>query len=288
MEGRTGGNVSTMRGSQRPVADRRHLGEASGSNAVTPPKLPREMLLRYTDVPEGRIRTRVLGGPRDGVPPVLVLQGMTVSDYLLPACAALATWTEVHLLDLPGYAGSGQANRWLDVRGYGETVVHWLEQSGLEPPVVVGHSSGTQVAAWTGVLCADGVRAIGLASPTIDPSVRSLPKLLFHWRLDARAPSPGLEESHAPEWKRAGPRGVAHLIRVHLRDRLEEQVARLPMPMLALRARNDRLSTDTWMDDLAGAAHMGEWVPMPGAHAFVWLHPDAWSAPLRRLAERTV
>ncbi|HVQ17732.1 MAG TPA: alpha/beta hydrolase [Actinomycetes bacterium] len=211
---------------------------------LTPPDLPTEMLLRYTDVPEGRIRTRVLGARRDGVPPVVVLQGMTVSDYLLPACAALATWTQVHLLDLPGYAGSGQPTRWLDVRGYGETVVHWLRASRLTGAVVVGHSSGTQVAAWTGVLWPEAVRAIGLASPTIDPRVRSLHKLLLHWRLDARAPSPGLEESHAPEWKRAGPRGIAHLIRVHLRDRLEEQVTRLPMPVLALRAREDRLSTD--------------------------------------------
>src|SRR3954465_13171772 len=113
---------------------------------ATPPRLPPEMLLRYTDVPEGRIRTRVLGQQRDGVPPVVVLQGMTVSDYLLPACAALAQWTQVHLLDLPGCAGSGQATRRLDVRGYGETVVHWLQSSGLERPFVVGHSSGTQVA----------------------------------------------------------------------------------------------------------------------------------------------
>ena len=252
----------------------------------TPPALPREMVLRYTDVPEGRIRTRVLGEQRDGVPPVVVLQGMTVSDYLLPACAALATWTQVHLLDLPGYAGSGEATRWLDVRGYGEAVVHWLVESGLRRPMIVGHSSGTQVAAWTGVLWPDGVRAVGLASPTIDPGMRSLPKLLFHWRLDARAPSPGLEECHAPEWKRAGPRGIAHLVRVHLRDRLEEQVARLEMPVLALRGRDDRLSTDAWLDELVDAAHAAEWVTLPGAHAFVWLYPDAWSAPLRRLAER--
>ena len=254
---------------------------------LTPPELPREMVLRYTDVPEGRIRTRVLGERRDSLAPVVVVQGMTVSDYLLPACAALAEWTQVHLLDLPGYAGSGQPTRRLDVRGYGETVVHWLEASGLEGPVVVGHSSGTQVAAWAGVLRPEGVRAVGLASPTIDPSVRSLPRLLLHWRLDARAPSPGLEESHAPEWKRAGPRGIAHLVRAHLRDRLEEQVARLAMPVLALRAHEDRLSTNDWMDELVDVAQTGEWTTMPGAHAFVWLYPDAWSAPLRRLAEET-
>ena len=253
---------------------------------MLPPELPREMLLRYTDVAEGRVRTRVLGAPRDGVPPVVVVQGMTVSDYLLPACAALGRWTQVHLLDLPGYAGSGQPTRRLEVRGYAEAVRHWLQVSGLGTSILVGHSSGTQVAAWTGVLAPQRVAAVALASPTVDPTVRSLPKLLLHWRLDARSPSPGLEASHLPEWKRAGPRGIAHLIKVHLDDRLEEQVAQLSMPVLALRGEQDRLSTDKWMNDLAGAAPNGEWVTVPGAHAFVWMYPDAWSAPLRRLAER--
>jgi pimeloyl-ACP methyl ester carboxylesterase len=252
----------------------------------TPPQLPREMVLRYTDVAEGLVRTRVLGQRRDGVPPIVVVQGMTVSDYLLPACAALGSWTEVHLLDLPGYAGSGKPTRWLDVQGYGETVVHWLEASGIGRAVVVGHSSGTQVAAWTGVLAPHLVAAVGLASPTVDPRLRLLPKLLFYWRLDARAPSPGLEVSHAPEWKRAGPRGIAHLIKVHLDDRIEEQIGRLPMPVLALRAENDRLTTRSWMDELVREARDGEWVAVPGAHAFVWLYPEAWSAPLRRLADR--
>jgi pimeloyl-ACP methyl ester carboxylesterase len=252
---------------------------------LTPPRLPPEMLLRYTDVPEGRIRTRVLGNIRHDVPPVVVIQGMTVSDYLLPACAELARWTQVHLLDLPGYAGSGQPTRWLDVRGYGEAVVHWLDATGLERPVVVGHSSGTQVAAWTGVL-REGVGAVGLASPTIDPSVRSLPKLLYAWRRDAREPSPGLEESHVPEWKRAGPRGVAHLVRVHLRDHLEDQVARLSVPVLILRARHDHLSTVDWMDELVDLSGAAECVAMPGAHAFVWVHPRAWSSPLEELAAR--
>lgn len=242
------------------------------------------MVLRYTNVPEGRIRTRVLGQPREGVLPVVVVQGMTVSDYLLPACAALGGWTQVHLLDLPGYAGSGDPTCWLDVRGYGEAVAHWLAAAGIEQALVAGHSSGTQVAAWAGVHAPRRVAAVGLASPTIDPKARSLPRLLYHWRLDARAPSPGLEENHRPEWKRAGPKGIAHLLRVHLRDQLERQVSRLDVPVVALRAEDDRLSTDEWLDDLSGAGPDVRWVKVPGAHAFVWTHPRAWSDPLRQLA----
>jgi pimeloyl-ACP methyl ester carboxylesterase len=73
---------------------------------------------------------------------------------------------------------------------------------------------------------------------------------------------------------------------VHLADRLEEQVARVGMPVLALRGEDDRLSTDGWMDALVGVGVDAEWVKVPGAHAFVWLYPDAWSQPLRRLVER--
>jgi pimeloyl-ACP methyl ester carboxylesterase len=244
------------------------------------------MLLRYTDVPEGRVRTRVLGQRRDGVPPVVIVQGMAVSDYLLPACAELSDWTEVSLFDIPGYAGSGDPTGYLDVRGYGESVVHWIEASGLENALVVGHSSGSQIAAWAGVLCPERVAAVGLASPTVDPIARSLPRLVLRWRLDARAPAPGLEVNHRPEWKRAGPGGIAHLVRVHLADRLEDQAARLEMPMLAIRGEDDRLSTDGWLTELAGLAPYGDWVKVPGAHAFVWTHPEAWSQPLRRLAEQ--
>lgn len=243
------------------------------------------MLLRYSDVPEGRIRTRVLGYRQPGVLPVVVVQGMAVSDYLLPACAALAEWTEVHLFDVPGFAGSGQPTRRLDVRGYGEALVHWLEAAGLDRAIVVGHSSGTQVAAWAGVLAPERVGAVGLASPTIDPVARRLPKLLVRWRLDARSPSPGLETNHLPEWKRAGVRGFAHLVKVHLRDHIEEQVSRLEVPVLVIRAKGDRLTTDRWVRDLAGLAD-GELVEVEGAHAFVWTDPEAWSPPLRALASR--
>jgi pimeloyl-ACP methyl ester carboxylesterase len=250
-----------------------------------PPRLPDEMLLRYTDVPEGRIRTRVLGRRQPDALPVVVVQGMAVSDYLLPACAALGSWTEVHLFDVPGYGGSGRPTRRLDVRGYGEALVHWLGAAGLDRAVVVGHSSGTQVAAWAGVLAPDRVAAVGLASPTIDPIARPLPRLLYRWRLDARSPSPGLEENHVPEGKRAVIGGVAHLVRVHLADRIEQQVARLRTPLLVLRAEDDGLTTVDWVRGLAASAG-GDVVTVPGAHAFLWLDPEAWSEPLRALTAR--
>src|SRR3954462_8538208 len=105
-----------------------------------PPRLPHEMLLRYTDVPEGRIRTRVLGRRQPDALPVVVIQGMAVSDSLMPACAAHGSWTEGHLFDFPGFGGSGRSTRRRYAGDYGEALVHWLEAAGLDRTVVVGHS----------------------------------------------------------------------------------------------------------------------------------------------------
>jgi pimeloyl-ACP methyl ester carboxylesterase len=152
--------------------------------------------------------------------------------------------------------------------------------------VLIGHSSGTQVAARAAALCPERVHALVLASPTIDPAYRNWPTVLYRWRRDSRFPMPGLQENHTPEWKRAGPRQIRHLISVHLRDRLEETVARITCPVLVIRGAQDGLLTRRWATELADTARDGELVEVPGPHSFVWLDPAAWSKPIEQLASR--
>ena len=144
--------------------------------------------------------------------------------------------------------------------------------------VLAGHSSGTQVAAHAALRRPAKVAGLVLASPTVDPVARSWLRLFVRWRLDGRHEPPGLSESHRPEWKRAGMRRLVHTVRIHLADRLEETVQRLDVPVLVLRGRDDRLSTDDW------AGRLGSLVHVPGAHTFPWAAPDAWSAPIREFA----
>lgn len=81
-------------------------------------KQPDRYLARFTDTPYGRMRSRSLGVEDTQLPPVVTIQGMAVSDYLLPALAVLGGWSRIRLVDLPGLAGSGPATRLLDVPGY--------------------------------------------------------------------------------------------------------------------------------------------------------------------------
>lgn len=249
-----------------------------------PPRPPEEYLVRFTRTGYGRMRSRVLGRLGD-VPPVVTVMGMAVSDYLLPAQAAL-DWTQTHLIDLPGLAGSDDAPRPLEVTDFADAVAEWLAAADLPPVIMVGHSSGTQVAAKAAAARPDLVAATVLASPTIDPKARSVPKALYYWRRDSAYPMPGLSESHRPEWRRAGFRQLVHLMRAHLRDRLEETVPRLRGPLLVLLGAQDRLCTEEWARDLAARADAGHLVTVPGPHTFLWRDPDIWSEPVRDLATR--
>lgn len=246
-----------------------------------PPKQPDSYQVHFIDTRYGRMRSRVLG-ERTDAPPVVTVMGMAVSDYLLPAQAALS-WTETHLLDLPGLAGSGEAPHRLNVKEYAEAVCDWLVGARLPPVVLVGHSSGTQVAAVAASERPDLVAATVLASPTIDPKARSVLKALYYWRRDSQYPMPGLSENHKPEWRRAGLLQLIHLLWVHLRHHLEDEMPRLRCPVLVLLGEQDGLCSWSWAHQLVELADNARLVTVPGPHTFVWRDPYVWSEPIRSL-----
>lgn len=232
----------------------------------------------------GRMRSRSVGVSRTDVPEVVLVQGMAVANYLLPGLAAFGQWTRAHLLELPGFAGSGEPPHELSVQEFGRAVADWLAARTLGRVILAGHSSGTQVAVEA---AADhpAVAGLVLASPTVDPAARGLLRLLVRWQLDGRREPPGLTRSHWPEWKRAGARRLVHLVRAHLRHVMEDSLARLTVPLLILRGEQDRLSTPAWGRRLALIVPDGRYAELPGAHTFPWLDPQAWSEPVREFAE---
>jgi pimeloyl-ACP methyl ester carboxylesterase len=217
----------------------------SDDRQTSAPRFPTDVATSYHDGVLGRMRSRSVGEPHAGVPEVVLVQGLAVADYLLPGLAAFSEWTRAHLIELPGLGGSGEPPHELTVAEYGRAVADWLTARRLGPVVLTGHSSGTQVAAEAAAGNAD-VAGVVLASPTFDPAARALPRLVIRWLLDGRREAPGLIVSQRPEWTRAGPRRLVHLVRAHRAYVIEEPLARLSMPLLVIRGRDDALSTPKW------------------------------------------
>jgi pimeloyl-ACP methyl ester carboxylesterase len=215
----------------------------------------------------------------------VVVQGLAVADYLLPAVGACGGWTRAHLLELPGFGGGPDGRRRLTVAEFGHAVADWLTVGRFGRVVLAGHSSGTQVAAEAAV-GHPGVAGVVLASPMIDPAADGLIRLAARWLRDGRREPPGLVRSQYPEWRRAGPRRLAHLVQAHRSHLLGEPVARLTVPVLVIRGRDDTLSTTQWGRQLAALAPDGQYIELAGAHTFPWRDPHAWSEPVRALAGR--
>ena len=248
------------------------------------PHRPPDVELAHRPTTWGVVRSRTSGTPRDGVPEVVVVPGLAVADYLQPALCELGSWTRAHLVELPGFSGSGEPPHPLDVGQFTDAMVQWLDASGLGGVVLAGHSSGTQVAARVAVRRPREVRALVLASPTIDPRFRSLRRVLLAWRRNHALEPPSLDAQHTSERQRAGLRRVRHALSAHLADALEDVVPQVQVPVLVLHADQDRLCTQAWARELAALAPDGRFCAVPGAHSFVWTAPDAWSTPIERLA----
>lgn len=233
----------------------------------------------------GPIRSRAVGARRTGVPQVVFVPGLSVADYLMPSLGVIAGWTRAHLIELPGFRGRwgpAQAQA-LTVPEFGEAVADWLDAQAAGPVLLCGHSSGAQVVA-EAAADRDDLLGVVLAGPIVDPAYRSLPALGVHWLLDGRSETPGLVACQWPEWWRAGPRRLAHLIRVHRRHGIEVPLRRVQVPLLVIHGSEDRLSRPSWARRLASLPAVGEYVEVPGSHSFFWDDPSALSAPIRRFA----
>ncbi|MGY1593883.1 alpha/beta fold hydrolase [Geodermatophilus sp. SYSU D00708] len=252
-----------------------------------PAAVPPEVALEHRPTTWGVLRSRVVGTPRDGVPQVVVVPGLAVANYLQPAVRELGRWTRAHLVELPGFSGSGEPPHPMDVPQFADAVVQWLDASGLDRVVLAGHSSGTQVAARVAARRPPSVRALVLASPTMDPRFRSTRRILLAWRRNHELEPKSLDEQHTPERQRAGLRRVRHALRVHLADALEDVVPQVPVPVLVLHGDQDRICTQAWARELSDLAPDGRFRAVPGAHSFVWTAPAAWSEPIERLARET-
>lgn len=219
-------------------------------------------------------------------PDVVLLPGLAVSRYLRPAQGMLSAWARVHLLE---YAGTGRAR---DVRCTPSladdvaAVRGWLDRHVPGRFLLVGHSYGSQVACRVAAAEGDRVRALVLASPTVDPAFRSPARLIAHWLRDKRHEPSRLGSIEAAEHRRARwPRKVAMLASL-LADDPERWLAESRVPVTVVRGERDALSTLRWAQRLTERPD-ARLVRVPdGPHTFPLGQPEALAAAVRATYER--
>lgn len=225
------------------------------------------------------VRSLAAGTARPGTPELVVLPGLGALGYLAPLVLACSGWTRVHLLDLPGFGDRRTARCPAAVDDLAEVVARWVAQAATEPVLLLGHSTGAQVALHAAAGLPRGIEAVVAAGVTFPPELRRWGPLAGAVARTLPHERPGELPAVLPYYVR-GARRLPALLRSALADRPEEVVAG-PLPrLLVVRGEHDRLCPQEWAAALADRAG-GTAVVLPGGHNVPWTHPAALSAAVR-------
>jgi pimeloyl-ACP methyl ester carboxylesterase len=165
------------------------------------------------------------------------------------------------------------------VAGLAEATAAWLQRREVHPLVVVGHSTGSQVAL-EAVLRAQRTRgdlALVMAGPTFQPDQRSLrglvPTALTAYRKDTPRELVVLRDVARVRTD------LVRIVQSARQHRVEDRVAGLQVPLTVTAGEADSFAPPSWLDLLARRAGApSRAVVLPGSHNNLFTHPAEFGA----------
>jgi pimeloyl-ACP methyl ester carboxylesterase len=220
------------------------------------------------------VRALVSGERRNrDTPPVVLVPGLGAVGYCLDLLHACGAWTAATLLDLPGFGRRETADLPAGLDPLAATLADALPEG---PTVLVGHSTGAQVALRATLLAPGRVRALVLVGPTFEPASRRARSLVARSVTNATRERPRELRYALPDYVRGG-RRLAELVRDALRDRPEDAVGSVECPVVVVRGARDPFCSQAWAQRLAATAPRGGVRTLPGAHNIPYTCPGALS-----------
>jgi pimeloyl-ACP methyl ester carboxylesterase len=227
--------------------------------------------------------TGVDTGPETGrltpQPAVVILPGLGLPQYVFPTVEALVrAGVPVTVLDLPGFGAAGRHGCPPDVHAVGRAAAEWVEAQELTSPVVLlGHSTGSQAALDAALQLQEGHERLGLvlAGPTFTPRQRRLVTLATATVGAYRRDSPA-ELVVVPTALREAA-GVWSVLRSGMRDRPEDRVPLLRVPVTLTAGVADSFAPEHWLRRLAEGAVASPSVTvrvLPGSHNNPFTQPE--------------
>lgn len=114
-------------------------------------------------------------GAVTGGRPFVLVHGIAVSSrYFRPVATELAKSGEVFLIDLAGYGSAPKPGRDVSIADHARVLGDFLVRAGIDNPVLVGHSMGSQVVSQLAFDRPELSDRLVLMAPTIYPPERSL------------------------------------------------------------------------------------------------------------------
>jgi len=212
----------------------------------------------------------------DGDGPSFVLvHGIGVSSrYYHPAAAELARRGSVYLVDLPGYGAAPDPHRDVTIADHAAVLARVLEDSGLQNPVLVGHSMGSQVVSRLAVDHPEVTDRIVLMAPTMPAGERNLWSGTWRLVVDGLRNPPIANLIVAWDYfVRCGMPYFFHQCRHLFGDHIEDRLAQISARTLVLNGDRDLVVPVTWSRSVADGIPGARFVTVRGPHLVMFSDP---------------
>ena len=206
--------------------------------------------------------------------PLVLVPGVGLGpEAWRPTVAALGAGQSSTVVPLPGYGVRAEPDQDLSPTALAGRVITALRSH--ERVVLLGHSSGCQVAAHAARATPERLAGLVLIGPTTDPAA-SWPRLAGRWLATARHEDPRQVPSLAQQYTRTGVATILRAMDAARRDRIDRVLAGVACPMLVLRGRHDRICPPAWAAALVRRTRRGTACTLHvGAHMLPLTHGAA-------------
>jgi len=233
----------------------------------------------------GRVNDRALSREA-GAPHIVMVHGLGMAtDYLEPTMRALGDTMAVSALDLPGFGGS-HVRTGASLAELADALVAWMRVRGIVAPILVGQSHGCQVIVEAVTRTPDVASAIVLNAPTMSAEHRSIGAQLWRVMLDSPREPLSLVPHVLRDYWRAGPVRILATLKDALRDRIEDKLPTVRVPVSIVTGARDPVSPPAWGERLGSIAGARFTIVPGAAHAVPFSHPEALSAEIVAMARR--
>ena len=224
---------------------------------------------------DGDIYVRVNSVGSGVTRPFLLIPGIGVSStYFERLAPDLNEFGPVYALDLPGFGGVPHPDHALSIRDYADLVGRVIDDLGLDDPIVVGHSMGSQIVSDLAARRSD-ISTLVLIGPVVNPAERSLLTQARRF-LGAAWHEPGRVKALAiGAYLFCGFKWFSRVLPKMMAYPIEDALPKITADTLVIRGEFDGVAPRDWV------RRMGELLPtsqlweMPGAaHSVMYAHAD--------------
>ena len=194
-------------------------------------------------------RTSTVG--HDGTRAFLLVPGIGVSsNYFERLAFHLNEFGPVVALDLPGFGGvpHPRGGRRMTIGDYAELVDRVIEERGLDDPVVIGHSMGTQVVA--ALAARRRLSDVVLISPVVNRHERTVPRAGLRFLQSSLHEPPRVAAMALYAYLLCGVRWFSRVLPSMMRFPIEDVLPGVSARALVIAGQRDALCPPAWVAEV--------------------------------------